>query len=189
VHVFGGSGYCSDFPVEQYLRDVKIVDIWEGTHYIQSADLVGRKLPMKGGQIFQGQLQEILDFAEANLNDPDFADDCEILKETAGLVGDFAKRFGGYLGTEKTTLVPFYATRLLASFAETIMAQLLLDQGLIARKRLAEVDQSGADAAFYRGKLASAKFFCRNILTNVYGRHASLLQEDQTAMELAEESL
>lgn len=189
VHVFGGSGYCSDFPVEQYLRDVKIVDIWEGTHYIQSADLAGRKLGMRGGEVFREQIQEIANFAAAHADDQDFAPDCRLLGEATGMVGDFAARFAGYMGGEKTPLVPLYATRLLDSMAETVMAQLLLDQALIARERLAGVDPAGADAAFYRGKIASARYFCRNILTNVYGRHASLIQEDRTALEVPLESL
>ncbi|MCP4667081.1 MAG: acyl-CoA dehydrogenase, partial [Deltaproteobacteria bacterium] len=51
IQVLGGVGYCSEFPVEQYARDIKIVSIWEGTNYINSLDLVGRKLNMEGGKV------------------------------------------------------------------------------------------------------------------------------------------
>jgi hypothetical protein len=58
-----------------------------------------------------------------------------------------------------------------------------------ARERLGSTDPGGADAALYPGKIASAKFFCRDILTNVYGRHASLTQEHLTAVEVPVQSL
>ncbi|RMH36839.1 MAG: acyl-CoA dehydrogenase, partial [Deltaproteobacteria bacterium] len=49
IQVFGGAGYLRDHPVEQYLRDSKIFSIYEGTNHIQAMDLVGRKLPQRGG--------------------------------------------------------------------------------------------------------------------------------------------
>ena len=54
MQVLGGVGYCSEFPVEQYARDCKIVSIWEGTNYIQALDLVGRKLALEGGKVLSG---------------------------------------------------------------------------------------------------------------------------------------
>ena len=44
MDVYGGYGYCSEYPVEQFVRDEKIACIYEGTNGIQSLDLVGRKL-------------------------------------------------------------------------------------------------------------------------------------------------
>jgi alkylation response protein AidB-like acyl-CoA dehydrogenase len=44
MDVFGGYGYCSEYPVEQYLHNEKIATIYEGTNGIQALDLVGRKL-------------------------------------------------------------------------------------------------------------------------------------------------
>jgi hypothetical protein len=49
MDVYGGYGYCSEYPVEQYLRDEKIATIYEGTNGIQALDLVGRKLGQRKG--------------------------------------------------------------------------------------------------------------------------------------------
>jgi alkylation response protein AidB-like acyl-CoA dehydrogenase len=49
IQVYGGYGYCSEYPVEQFMRDVKIASIYEGANGIQALDLVGRKLGMKKG--------------------------------------------------------------------------------------------------------------------------------------------
>ncbi|MBW2097114.1 MAG: acyl-CoA dehydrogenase, partial [Deltaproteobacteria bacterium] len=62
MQVYGGYGYVSEYPVEQFLRDSKITSIFEGTNGIQAMDLVGRKLGMKGGSIFDRFLGEIGDF-------------------------------------------------------------------------------------------------------------------------------
>jgi len=50
IQVHGGYGYTRDFPVEQYWRDNRLNMIHEGTHGIQAADLLGRKVRMEGGR-------------------------------------------------------------------------------------------------------------------------------------------
>jgi Acyl-CoA dehydrogenases len=49
IDVYGGYGYCQEYPVEQYMRDCKIATIYEGTNGIQALDLVGRKLGQNKG--------------------------------------------------------------------------------------------------------------------------------------------
>ena len=55
--VFGGHGYIWENGVEQYVRDARIAQIYEGTNGIQAMDLVGRKLPMNGGRAMQAFLK------------------------------------------------------------------------------------------------------------------------------------
>ena len=50
IQILGGYGYTRDFPVEQYWRDNRLNMIHEGTHGIQAADLLGRKVLMEGGR-------------------------------------------------------------------------------------------------------------------------------------------
>jgi len=50
VQCYGGYGYCADYPVEKYMRDSKILPIWEGTNGIQSMDLTMRKILMNPEQ-------------------------------------------------------------------------------------------------------------------------------------------
>jgi len=51
------------------------------------------------------------------------------------------------------------------------------------------VEAESADGIFYRGKMETVRFFCRNILPNVFARHAMLQQEDTSAMDIPEEAL
>ena len=53
IQIHGGYGYTRDFPVEQYWRDNRLNMIHEGTHGIQAADLLGRKVLMEGGKGWQ----------------------------------------------------------------------------------------------------------------------------------------
>lgn len=57
--VFGGTGYTKDQGVEQFVRDARIAMIYEGANGIQALDLVGRKLPSKGGRAVQAYFKEV----------------------------------------------------------------------------------------------------------------------------------
>ena len=66
MQVHGGSGFTEHFPVSQYLRDVRIALIYEGTNGVQALDLVGRKLAADGGRAVMSFFAELDGFIEAN---------------------------------------------------------------------------------------------------------------------------
>ncbi|MCB9797058.1 MAG: acyl-CoA dehydrogenase [Alphaproteobacteria bacterium] len=69
MQITGGAGYTTDWPIEQYLRDLRIAMIYEGTNHIQALDLVGRKLPKDSGrliQAFQGEVTALIREAKGN---------------------------------------------------------------------------------------------------------------------------
>ena len=67
--VFGGHGYIREHGMEQFVRDARIAQIYEGTNGIQAMDLVGRKLPREGGRAIRAFLELIGgDIAEAKQN-------------------------------------------------------------------------------------------------------------------------
>ena len=188
IQILGGVGYCSEFPVEQYARDVKILSIWEGTNYIQALDLVGRKLALDGGKVFQKWMKDIADFSRENKDDADFGPDMDLLAQSADIVGEYAGKFMEFWGNGQAGLIPLNATRFLDNMAEAALARQILEQGLIAREKLADTDPDSSDGIFYRGKIATAKYFCRNILTNVFARQASFRQGDTSALDIPEEA-
>ncbi|MGB9438254.1 MAG: acyl-CoA dehydrogenase, partial [Desulfobacterales bacterium] len=61
LQCLGGSGYCDDYPLEQYYRDCRIHPIHEGTTGIQGMDLLGRKVIMNNGQAFLLYINEVRD--------------------------------------------------------------------------------------------------------------------------------
>jgi alkylation response protein AidB-like acyl-CoA dehydrogenase len=64
LQVLGGYGFCMDFPLQQYLRDIRIMSIYEGTTGIQSLDLLGRKVTMNNGRALQLLTKKILEVTE-----------------------------------------------------------------------------------------------------------------------------
>ena len=70
IQVLGGYGFCSDFPLQQYYRDIRISSIYEGTTGIQSQDLLGRKITMDNGKGLDLLSSEIFRcISEANKHD------------------------------------------------------------------------------------------------------------------------
>jgi alkylation response protein AidB-like acyl-CoA dehydrogenase len=189
IQILGGVGFCSEFPVEQYARDMKIISIWEGTSYIQSLDLVGRKLGLEGGSVFRNWIEEIMAFTKQHQEDKNFGSDAKLLFKAARATGEFTMKFMQYFQEGKLSLIPLISTRFLECFAETAMAHFMLEQGFIAREKLGGVAAESADGIFYRGKMETVHFFCRNILPNVFARHTMMQQEDTSAMDIPEEAL
>ncbi|HEX5365666.1 MAG TPA: acyl-CoA dehydrogenase [Acidimicrobiales bacterium] len=59
LQVHGGIGYIEETGVAQHYRDIRIAPIYEGTNGIQAIDLVGRKLPMRGGGVIADHLAAV----------------------------------------------------------------------------------------------------------------------------------
>ena len=81
MQVMGGAGYTQDWPVEQYLRDVRIALIYEGTNHIQALDLVGRKLPRHGGRLLQTFMGEVTDLIRGSKDVAELAPFISALKQ------------------------------------------------------------------------------------------------------------
>ncbi|KGJ14854.1 acyl-CoA dehydrogenase [Paracoccus sanguinis] len=135
VQVHGGMGFVEETGAAQYLRDVRITPIYEGTNGIQAMDLVGRKM-MDGGEMATRMIEEVLDGAKAaQAATPDLAravwDAAETLREatSAMLEAEAQDRFAG--------AVPYLAAfaRVLGAHYHLIAAQ----KGDDARKTLARV--------------------------------------------------
>ena len=60
LQVLGGYGFCQDFQLEQYYRDIRIMALYEGTTGIQSLDLLGRKVVMNNGSPMKHLTQEFI---------------------------------------------------------------------------------------------------------------------------------
>ncbi|MEM7548306.1 MAG: acyl-CoA dehydrogenase [Bacteroidota bacterium] len=68
MQVLGGAGYCSDFPLEQLARDIRITAIYEGTTGIQSQDLLGRKVMLENGKAVELFYKEVKEEIEKGLS-------------------------------------------------------------------------------------------------------------------------
>ncbi|MBN1636494.1 MAG: acyl-CoA dehydrogenase [Deltaproteobacteria bacterium] len=203
MQVYGGYGYCSEYPVEQFLRDEKIACIYEGANGVQALDLVGRKLGMKRGAYFMSLLGEMNATVASNKEAlPDLAGDLQAAVNALAEVGMFFAKCGkeGKFFIPLSNAYPF-----LTMLGQICMAWFLLWQAGIAKEKLDAlsqakgVDQSDAakwaefikdnkDAAFYTGKVTTAKYFIKNVLPEIDGHVKAIKSEDLSIMEMAEES-
>jgi hypothetical protein len=183
LQCFGGSGYCQDYPVEQYIRDQKIDTLYEGTTHIQALDLFFRKVGRDQGQALQRLLGEIQRTA-AELPE-ELAVERAALGRAAGDVGAIFMGMVGRLG-QSVYHVGLQGNRILFALAELVIGWRLAVSAKVALAALAGAAE--ADAAFYRGKLAVARFYAREILPGI--AHARQLIEQGTLelMELPDEA-
>ncbi|HYI64301.1 MAG TPA: acyl-CoA dehydrogenase C-terminal domain-containing protein [Allosphingosinicella sp.] len=67
--IYGGHGYIREWGMEQFVRDARIAQIYEGTNGIQALDLVGRKLGKDGGRAIQAFFKLVGEEAAAGKGD------------------------------------------------------------------------------------------------------------------------
>jgi hypothetical protein len=161
LQVYGGSGYCQDYPIEQYIRDQKIDTLYEGTTHIQALDLFFRKVGRDGGATLQallGRVRETLDTKEGG----DALAEARALLEAA--LGDVEAIFMTMLGKvqEHVDHVGLQGNRVLHAVAEIVIGWLLVRHAAVALRRRDAASED--DRAFYDGKVASAQWFCREVL-------------------------
>ncbi|MEZ4287537.1 MAG: acyl-CoA dehydrogenase family protein [Polyangiales bacterium] len=94
IQVYGGAGFLKDHPVEQACRDSGIFSIYEGTNYIQSMDLVGRKLGQRGGENTKAYFADIQDFLTNNEANADFSEDLVTLGRAMQSMGGLVQQTG-----------------------------------------------------------------------------------------------
>ncbi|GHG86483.1 acyl-CoA dehydrogenase [Comamonas sp. JC664] len=184
LQVHGGSGYLQDYPVEQYIRDQKIDTLYEGTTHIQALDLLMRKVARDGGATLQGLLSQIREAAERA------GEDKELEAERAALgkaLGDLELMLGTLMGKlgESVYHVGLQGNRVLFAVAEVVIGWLLVRHAEVALERM---KSNPGDRAFYVGKLASARWFCHEVLPGV--AHAARMVEHSNLdlMDVPEES-
>ncbi len=193
IQAYGGYGYCEEYPVAQIARDVKIYSIWEGTNYIQALDLIGRKWTMKKGATYGAFIQEMRDFYEANKDaaqaeePPEGGIDLTLGKEFANLgraldaYGEIQMAILTYFTSGRISLMPVYARRILTASAQLFAGRCILDQALVAAKKVKEVGPDHFDYNFYVGKVLAAKYYLRNVVPNVWAT-ADLVKDGDTSV-------
>jgi len=191
IQVLGGVGYTMEYPVEQYLRDSKILTIWEGTSFIHANDLTGRKMRMKDGAAFAAWMKDIEDFIDANRNAGGLEKEMNNLAKAYEAASDVKATYDFWYANMQTKrrLIPLYAQKALFVFAQVYVAMCLLDQALVAAKKVAGLKPGEGDYTFYQGKIASARYYANNILPNVPMLASLIKSEEDTVLTCPEEAL
>ncbi|MBP6896690.1 MAG: acyl-CoA dehydrogenase [Pseudacidovorax sp.] len=159
IQIHGGYGYTRDFPVEQYWRDNRLNMIHEGTHGIQAADLLGRKVLMEGGkglQLLGARVQETIARAAAR---PELAGFADALGQAFGRV-TAAIQAAWSTGNPAEALVN--AVPYMQAFGHMVLAWMWLD---VADKAIEK--DNGSTSVSTTGRLGAATYFYRYELPKI----------------------
>ncbi len=191
IQVLGGVGYTKEYPVEQYMRDSKILTIWEGTSFIHANDLTGRKMNMENGEPFKKWMKNIRTFIDENKNSAGLENEISVLEKAYASAEEIMNLCYTWQANKAETgdLISLYAIRILFVFAQLYVAMMLIDQAILANKTLASLPADHFDMNFYKGKVASARYYVNNSLPVIFALSEVIKNADTTVLEVAEEAL
>ncbi len=187
MQVFGGYGFTEDYPIARIARDCKLTSIAEGTSYIQSMDLVGRKWSMDKGKVFREWFDEVVEYIESNQNAPGLEQEFVILKSAVANYKEIFATVKGYFA-ENIKLVPFYSTRVLHCTAMLYCGMLMADMAKVAQKKIAELGEDHWENGFYQGKILSARYYIKNVVQQIQSLESIIKSADTSAIEFPEDA-
>ncbi len=182
LQTLGGHGYIREYGVEQYVRDARIAQIYEGTNAVQALDLVGRKLPMEGGRL----VRRLFTMVKA---DVDAAADDDVLSALAKPVSEALVKLQkatmllaekGFANPDEAGAV---ATDYLHLMGYTALGWQWLKMATVAQRTLAAGE---GDAAFLGAKLKTARFYMSHMMPQTHALLAQIQAGATPIMALAE---
>jgi len=188
LQVLGGYGFCSDFILQQYYRDIRISSIYEGTTGIQSQDLLGRKITMNNGEGLKLLLNEILTTVAKANNHPELKPYADSISEKIklsekvltslmphALKGDFEK----YLAD---------ASVFMEFFSLIIVAWNWLEIATDSQEALFNGDKKYSEI-FYNSKIETMKYFFDYELPKTVSHSEILMNPSSVTIKKDEEIL
>ena len=186
--VFGGHGYIREWGMEQYVRDARIAQIYEGTNGIQAMDLCGRKLAQGGGAAIQAFFKAVGEECAAARND----------SGSEEALAPLADRLEKALGEQQAATMWFMQNAMAnpnhlgagAHHYMTLMGLVTLGWMWLKMARVAQAKLAagGDDKAFYEAKLVTARFYAERFLPDVGALRRKLEAGSEAMMALDEDA-
>ena len=178
LQVLGGYGFMMDFILQQYLRDIRIISIYEGTTGIQSLDLLGRKVTMMEGAALKLLAKEIEETVMAAIGS-------EQLKSHAMTLGESAKLIEACLGHLMPHAMQGNHERYLADatvfmdlFGTVVIGWQWLKMGLAA------LEQS--DENFKQSKFHTLDYFYKYEMSRCKGLQKTICDDREVTISMEE---
>jgi butyryl-CoA dehydrogenase len=178
IQIHGGYGYTRDFPVEQYWRDNRLNMIHEGTHGIQAADLLGRKVLMEEGRGLRLLAARITATAERASGVPQLAAHAAAL---AGALQEVGAATQAAWATGDPAEALANAVPYMQAFGHTVLAWIWLDVALAVLAQDASLK-----IATDQGRMGAARYFYHYELPKIGAWLRVVHRRDMTCAELPE---
>lgn len=186
LQVLGGGGFCKDFPLENYFRDIRIYAIYEGTTGIQSLDLMGRKITMQNGKALQLLSAEIIETIQEAMTLEELKPYAKKLQESIGRIQEVLTHLMPHAMQGDVERYLADATLFMEMTGITIVAWQWLKQGIKAKQLLLTGDTEYGQE-FLTSKLHTMKYFFHYELPKTMGLAYTLT--DDSMLTLSRESV
>ena len=176
IQIYGGHGYIREHRMEQYARDARITQIYEGTNGIQALDLVGRKLPAHMGRYLRRFFHPVQAYIDANVTNPALKEFVEPLRKAFGRL----QRATGWVaqeGLRDPEQAAAAASDYLKLFSIVALGYMWAQMAEVALGRLDENGEAGviSDRSFYHAKVDTARFFMQRLMPQTSGLFAAIM--------------
>jgi alkylation response protein AidB-like acyl-CoA dehydrogenase len=180
--VYGGHGYIREHGMEQYVRDARITQIYEGTNGIQAMDLVGRKLPKDGGRAIRGFFELVgRDIADAKAaGDP--------AGVAAGLEPALSDLQAATMWLAQNGMADPDNAGAGAYAYMDLMGLVSLGWMWLKMAKAASESDGGVDSGFYDNKLNTARFYAQRELPLSTALRRKIEAGAETLMKLPAEA-
>jgi len=187
LQVLGGYGFCDDFVLQQYYRDIRIMAIYEGTTGIQAQDLLGRKVTMQQGKAvqylaaeIQRDIQQALTYDELKPYAAKLGEKLQLAQRVLGQLMPYAMKgqYERYL-SDATVFLQFMST--------IAVAWQWLKMATAAKEAMVTGDEAYG-LPFLESKLHCMKFFYKYELSQVDSL-AEVLMDEEVLTILEEKEL
>jgi len=182
IQILGGHGYTREYPVEQYYRENRLNQIHEGTHGIQSLDLLGRKVAMNNGAALKQLMKLIHQCCEKATAFESLNKLREPLEQLLARLSATTLALLGDLMSGKVNQGLANSALYLKVFGHLVIGWRWLEQAIRAEQGLA--NGNPADAEFYRGKLQAARYFLTWEVPGCQQELAILDRRDDTCLAM-----
>ncbi len=179
LQVLGGSGFTTDWPLEQLVRDGRIARIYEGTNGIQAMDLVGRKLSLKGGQL----VRTLFGVLSSYLKDNPEAPHREDLKGAMGAL-EKATMWLATNAPKDPEQAGAAATPYLRLMALTVVGYMWSRMANVASQQLAAGE---GNKPLLEAKLVSARFYFEKLLPEIHWLLSDIESGKDTLMDMGDD--
>ena len=188
VQVHGGMGFIEETGAAQYLRDAKILTIYEGTTAIQANDLVGRKTARDGGAVARAIAGQI-EATEGALKARSSAA-CRTMAERLGAARRAFEDVVAFVAdqTKASPNAVFAGSVPYLMMAGTTIAGWQMARALMAAEDALAAPGADTDLAFMQAKIATARFYGDHILNKVPAQRDSIVDGAESVTALALES-
>lgn len=176
LQILGGYGFCSEFVLQQYLRDIRIFSLYEGTTGIQSLDLLGRKVTLKGGKAMHLLASKVMEDIQASMTFDDLKPYAKILGNKLGEMQKVLSVLMGYARKGEYERFLADATLFMDFFSTIVIGWQWLKMATVAKNALL-MGKTEQTEEFYEAKIHTMKFYFKYELPKTVGLAQTLVDE------------